>query len=249
MTFGWLLAVAVAAFAGWLVIALTAPAPASSAGRDVVLLHGWRGDPGSWDAEAARYRAAGDRVHQLDLPEDGDQAGDTPRNAVFVADYIAAHGLTNVQLDGHSLGGWLALYVALGCRPATATSPAVCTGQHPAVTSVVLRDTGTGCIFGIPGDQCLGQMQAAIAAAPPSPLPVLNLSSKSAQLPQVDCTKVYSGLSHAQFQTDVQVSAAAVGWPEVSPCSAPATVTTTPRPTATATPASCSWLARLLGWC
>ncbi|MGE0228835.1 MAG: esterase/lipase family protein [Dehalococcoidia bacterium] len=260
LTFGWLLAMAVTAFAGWLIIALSAPAPASSARRDVVLLHGWRGNPGSWDSEAARYRAAGDTVHQLDLPEEGDQAGDTARNAASVADYIADHHLTNVKLDGHSLGGWLALYVALGCRPSTATSPAACDAPNPAVTSVVLRDTGTGCFFKRPGDQCPGsELLAVLSASTPSPLPVLNLSSKSTQLPQVDCTRVFSGLSHAQFQSDVQVSAAAVGWPDVSPCSAPATVTSTPRPTVTATPAptaaptatpsSCSWLARLLGWC
>ncbi|MGE0227802.1 MAG: esterase/lipase family protein [Dehalococcoidia bacterium] len=246
---------------GLVLAAATAPrssaavpsAAPSVAGRDVLLLFGWNGNTGNWNTAKAQYEASGATVHVLSLPRGGSSAGDTAVNATAVQDYIAAHGLTDVQLDGHSLGGWLALYVVLVRR-------------DPAVTSVVLRDTGYGCTRilwqSIPGDQCAGSdMLAAIEAAAPSAVPILNLSSKTAALPQVDCLRTYN-LGHNDFLTNAAVTSAAIGWPAVSPCgpapsptstatpTATATSTLTATPTATATPGPvCTWWDRLWGRC
>ncbi len=242
-----------------LVLASTAPrssaaepsAAPSVAGRHVLLLSGWNGSASNWNTAKAQREAAGETVHVVSLPRGGSNAGDTAVNATAVQDYIASHSLTDVQLDGHSLGGWLALYVALVRR-------------DPAVTSVVLRDTGYGCFFGIPRDPCAGaDMLAASEGAAPSTVPILNLSSKTAALPQVDCLRTYS-LGHNDFLTNAAVTSAAIGWPAASPCGPAPTPTSTPSPTATATATStptatptatatpapvCTWWDRLWGRC
>lgn len=204
-----------------------------AASGDVILLHGWNGSASNWSTAKAQYESQGYTVHALALPRSGSSAGDMAVNADYVQGYIASNNLTGVKLDGHSLGGWLALYLTL------------VRGEN--VTSVVLRDTGTGCWFGIPGDQCPGSaLMAQINDAAPSSVPILNLSSKTTALPQVDCLKVYSGLAHNDFLSNSVVAAAAIGWPTVSPCAAP---TATPTPSPTATPTPCSWWDRLFGRC
>jgi pimeloyl-ACP methyl ester carboxylesterase len=209
-------------------IAASLPRTASAEGGDVILLHGWRGTASNWSAAKAAYEAEGYVVHALSLPASGDRAGDTVRNADYVTQYIRNYDLTDVKLDGHSLGGWLAMYLAQ---------------SNPAVTSVVLRDTGTGCFWGIPGDQCTGsKLLAGIKANPPT-VPVLNLSSKTTQHPGVDCTKVFN-IGHNDFLTNVTVTANAIAWPAVNPC-----VAATPTPEPTPTPAPCSWWDRYQGSC
>lgn len=207
-----------------------APAQAVPPARAVILLYGWNGTTSSWSTAQTAYVAGGCvaptcMVYALGLNA-GWSAGDTERNATTVANFIAANHLTNVKLDGHSLGGWLALDVALVHR-------------NPAVTSVVLRDTGTGCFFGIPGDQCPGSaLLAALAGAPASSVPILNLSHSTDALPQVDCLRIFN-LDHAAFQTNAAVNAAATTWPAVNPCvTASVTPTRTPVPTATV---ACRW--------
>lgn len=198
---------------------------------DVILLHGFNDSASDWNAAKAQYEGAGYTVHALALPRNGSSAGDTLVNADYVQAYIASHDLSGVKLDGHSLGGWLALYLTLV--------------RGEDVSSVVLRDTGTGCFFGIPSDQCPGSsLLAQINAAPASGIPILNLNHSTASITQVDCLKIFS-LSHSDFLTNSAVGAAAIGWPGASPC----TTTPTPTPTATPTPTPCSWWDRLRGRC
>lgn len=214
-----------------------APAQAVPPTRAVILLYGWSGNTSSWSTAQAAYVAGGCiaptcMVYTLGL-NGGWSAGDTERNAQTVDNFIAANHLTNVKLDGHSLGGWLALDVALVHR-------------NPAVTSVVLRDTGYGCVYyyqwgigwvGTPGDQCAGSaLLTALAGAPASSVPILNLSHLTDALPQVDCLRVYN-LDHSAFQTNAAVNAAAIAWPGVNPCVTPsATPAPTRSPVPTATP-------------
>lgn len=204
----------------------------------IVLLYGWRGKTTSWDTAKADYEAQGYTVHVLRLPYSGLKAGDTAKNAAFVYDYIATNGLTDVKLDGHSLGGWLALFVAFGCSPDPKQG---CTGQNPAVSSVVLRDTGTGCFWGQPPDQCDGSaLRVKINSAPKSAVPILEVKTSITVVPpQVDCIQIRDDLEHNDFLSDHAVTAMAIGWPGVNPCVAAAvtqTVTATPSPTATPCP-------------
>lgn len=206
-----------------------------AASGDVICLHGWNGSASNCSAMRAPYEAAGYTFHALSLPRSGSSAGDTAVNADYVQAYIASHNLTGVKLDGHSLGGWLALYLTLV--------------RGEGVSSVVLRDTGTGCWFGIPGDQCPGStLLAQINGAPASSVPILNLSSKTTALPQVDCLKVFN-LSHNDFLSNSAVTAAAIGWPAVNPCAGTPTPTATPTVTPTPTPTLCSWWDHLWGRC
>lgn len=212
-----------------------------AASGHVICLHGWNGSASNCDTLKARYEAQGYTVHALSLPRSGSSAGDTAINADYVQAYIASNNLTDVKLDGHSLGGWLALTVAL-------------VRQDGAVSSVVLRDSGYGGIgcWLVP-DLCSNSAAvAAVKNAPLSLVPILNLNSSTAPLPQVDCLKVYSGLAHNDFLTNPAVTAAAIGWPVVNPCATPtltATPSATTTPTATPTPAPCSWWDRLWGRC
>lgn len=168
----------------------------------VLLLFGLNGSVSSWNTAKAAYEAQGYQVHALQLPRAGWSAGDTKVNADYVEGFIAQNGLTNVKVDGHSLGGWLALEL-------------IEVRKNPAITKGVLRDTGYGCFFGIPGDQCSGSalltgIAAAVKATPPT-VPVLNLNHLSTALPGVTKLTVYN-ISHAAFLTDSRVNAAAVAW-------------------------------------
>lgn len=241
---------AAAALLAAVVFACVASAPRSSAavpstaGRHVILLHGWNGSASLWDTAKAAYEAQGYTVHALSLPRSGGSAGDTVVNADYVQAYIAGHGLTDVDLDSHSLGGMLALYLTLVRR-------------EPAVDAVVLRDSGYGGIgcWVVPDLCSNSQVVTAVRNAPASAVPILNLNSSTAALPQVDCLRTYS-LGHNEFLTNAAVNAVAVAWPEVNPCAPSGTPTSTPTnaPTATSTPSatprpSCTWWEQLWGRC
>lgn len=204
---------------------------------DVILLHGWNGKASDWANAKAAYEAEGYTVHALQLPRDGSKIGDTAVNADYVQAYMAANGITSARLDSHSLGGWLALTIAFS-------------RDDPRVQSVVMRDTGYGDGFGcwLVPDLCDGSaITTAVenTATVSDPIPVLHLSSETAVLPGVDCTKRLSGYNHAQYQTSATISAIAAQWPGVSPCAPAPTPTATPTPT----PAPCSWWDRLRGRC
>lgn len=217
----------------------------AASGQDVILLHGWRGTVGSWDTARPRFEADGDTVHVLPLPRNGDTKGDTIINADYVRAYISDHGLTNVKLVGHSLGGTLAVFVALGCHSTFTPGDAVCTGSLPAVTSVVQLDSGYGGIgCWIVPDLCSSStVMSRIKAIAPTALPVLALKSDNETYPHVDCRVVYTGLDHNAFQTTTPVLNQAAGWPETNPCGPTSIPTPTPSPT------PCSWWDRLRGRC
>ena len=210
-----------------------------AASGDVICLHGWNDSASDCGRMMTAYESAGYTFHALSLPRSGSAPGDTAINADYVQAYIDANGLTDVKLDGHSLGGWLALYLTL------------VRGEDES--SVVLRDTGDGCFLGFPGDQCSSSFLAQISSAPASSVPILNLNHSTDALSQVDCLKIYN-LDHYAFLTNAAVTAAAVGWPAVNPCGATPTATpiatTTPTATPTPTPTpTCSWWSRLWGRC
>lgn len=209
-----------------------------AASGDVILLHGWNGNAADWANAKTAYEAKGYTVYALTLPRGGWAEGDTEINADYVQQYMTDHGITSARLDSHSLGGWLALTIAF-------------VRDDPRVSSVVVRDTkytdGWGCLL-VPDNCATSVIISAVEASAnvADPLPVLNLSSLTDQLPGVDCTRTYSGLNHAQYQTSATISAVAAQWPGVNPCAAP---TPTSTPSATPTPAPCSWWGHLWGRC
>jgi pimeloyl-ACP methyl ester carboxylesterase len=88
------------------------------AGDDLVLIHGFGSDRLSWAGTAPALMEVA-RVHVLDLPGHGDslaaEAGDgSPLTlAEVVADTMDAHGIGRAHLLGHSLGGGIAMVLAL----------------------------------------------------------------------------------------------------------------------------------------
>lgn len=87
-------------------------------GRPVVLLHGFTGSAASWTAVRAAFRATR-RVVAIDLPGHGATvvaAGfdhSLGRTAALVADVLAALRITRADVVGYSMGGRIALQLAL----------------------------------------------------------------------------------------------------------------------------------------
>ena len=87
-------------------------------GPDLVLLHGFGSDRLSWAGNSPALMDVA-RVHALDLPGHGDslaaEAGDGSPLALaeLVADTLDAHGIARAHLLGHSLGGAIAMLLAL----------------------------------------------------------------------------------------------------------------------------------------
>jgi len=83
-------------------------------GESVVLLHGFGGTRRAWDGVAARLRKESYLPLALDLPGHGESA-DCERPITFAAsvDHVLAHGPDRFVLCGYSLGGRIALHVAL----------------------------------------------------------------------------------------------------------------------------------------
>lgn len=89
------------------------------AGPDLVMIHGFGSDRLSWAGNAPALMEVA-RVHCLDLPGHGDLLGantgdGTPLAlAELVADALDANGVGQAHLLGHSLGGAIAMVMALG---------------------------------------------------------------------------------------------------------------------------------------
>ena len=87
-------------------------------GNDLVLIHGFGSDRLSWAGTSPALMEVA-RVHSLDLPGHGDslavEAGDGSPLALaeMVADALDANGITRAHLLGHSLGGAIAMVLAL----------------------------------------------------------------------------------------------------------------------------------------
>jgi triacylglycerol lipase len=88
-----------------------APPGAAAAGDPVLLVHGWRGSPGTWSDMIARFAAKGRTAVAIDLPTE-----DNIVNARAIRDLIAAKGWKRVDLVGQSMGGlsarWYAKFLA-----------------------------------------------------------------------------------------------------------------------------------------
>lgn len=95
-------------------------------GTPIVLIHGFGADLESWAFNQADL-AADQPVHALDLPGHGGSGKDVGDGSVaalaaVVAAYLEHEGLTGAHLVGHSLGGAVAVQVAL---------------DHPALVSAL----------------------------------------------------------------------------------------------------------------
>ena len=66
----------------------------------ILLVHGYRGSPGTWADMIARFAAQGRTAVAIDLPSE-----DNVVNANAIRDFIAARGWSRVDLVGQSMGG------------------------------------------------------------------------------------------------------------------------------------------------
>ncbi len=88
-------------------------------GSDIVLIHGWASSHRIWESVMGRLAAAGYRTWAPDLPGFGDSQGPSngpytiARFAHLVAAFIQAVGITSPAVVGHSMGGAIALRLAL----------------------------------------------------------------------------------------------------------------------------------------
>jgi triacylglycerol esterase/lipase EstA (alpha/beta hydrolase family) len=95
-----------------LLLLLGGAAPASAAGPDPVLLvHGYRGSPGTWAAMETYLEANGRTVRAIDLPGE-----DNVANARAIRDYLKRLKWRSVDLVGQSMGGlsarWFTKFLA-----------------------------------------------------------------------------------------------------------------------------------------
>lgn len=96
----------------------TAYVDSGGAGPPIVLVHGLSSSLGFWDKQVAVLAGKGYRVLALDLPGYGASARpDAPLTppwyAAFVADFMASVGAPRATVVGHSMGGQIALWLAL----------------------------------------------------------------------------------------------------------------------------------------
>ncbi|MDA8249035.1 MAG: acetoin dehydrogenase dihydrolipoyllysine-residue acetyltransferase subunit [Rhodospirillales bacterium] len=92
-------------------------AAGGGAGTPIVFIHGFGGDLSSWQMNQAAL-AAGRRALALDLPGHGASAKSVPAGGIeglagVVAVWLDAVGVARAHLVGHSLGGAVALALAL----------------------------------------------------------------------------------------------------------------------------------------
>ena len=66
----------------------------------VLLVHGYRGSPGTWAEMIGRFAAEGRTAVAIDLPTE-----DNVANAAAIRDYIAAQGWARVDIVAQSMGG------------------------------------------------------------------------------------------------------------------------------------------------
>lgn len=88
------------------------------AGRPLVLVHGLSSYTGFWEAQIPAFAAEGYRVISLDLPGYGasdrpDAPCDPPWYAGVLSGFLEELGLEQATIVGHSMGGQIALTLAL----------------------------------------------------------------------------------------------------------------------------------------
>jgi esterase len=85
-------------------------------GQDLVILHGFLGMSDNWKTHAKNWAKMGYRVHLIDQRNHGRSFWSNDFSYELMADDLArfceVHGLKNILLLGHSMGGKTALYFA-----------------------------------------------------------------------------------------------------------------------------------------
>ena len=94
-------------------VATVAPAAAVAGPHPVLLVHGYRGDPGTWQDMKAYLERAGRTVYAIDLSSENNVT-----NARAIRDTLQARGWSKVDLVGQSMGGlssrWFTKFLADG---------------------------------------------------------------------------------------------------------------------------------------
>ncbi len=114
-------------------------------GRALALVHGAGGDHKLWGAVHARLREAGVPALALDLPGHGRSPGPgrvtIGAYADAVEEALAAAGAREYAVAGHSLGGAVALTLAVRAPAALRGVGAVSTGARLPVDPMILKGT------------------------------------------------------------------------------------------------------------
>lgn len=114
-----------------------------------ILIHGAGGTHLHWPPEVRRL--AGYRVFAPDLPGHGKSGGvgrqSVPEYARCVVDLMDAVGLSKAVVVGHSLGGAIALTLALDHADRVAGLGLIATGARLRVASVILENTANPATF------------------------------------------------------------------------------------------------------
>ena len=122
----------------------------SSAGPALVLLHGAGGSRLNWTSELSRLgqaRLSGATVYTLDLPGHG-RSGGAGRGAIEdyatdVVSFFDAVGIGRAVIVGHSMGGAIALTMALDSPKRVAALVLVATGARLRVAPSILERIST----------------------------------------------------------------------------------------------------------
>ena len=88
-----------------IVLLLGAARPVAAAGDPVLLVHGYRGSPASFETMIGRFQAAGREAVAIDLPSE-----DNVVNARAIRDFIAGQGWDRADIVGVSMGGLSSRY-------------------------------------------------------------------------------------------------------------------------------------------
>ncbi|MGI9463823.1 MAG: acetoin dehydrogenase dihydrolipoyllysine-residue acetyltransferase subunit, partial [Aestuariivirgaceae bacterium] len=102
------------------------------AGDDMILLHGFGGDLNSWMFNQPEL-AVKFRTHAIDLPGHGQStldvgSGSVPGLAAGVLALMDAEGMSKAHLVGHSLGGAVALFMAIKHPEQVLSATLICPG-------------------------------------------------------------------------------------------------------------------------